>query len=109
MAQVHDKKFEGDIEDMLEKVVKFLKKQFKAVTKKTLSLSPQREIKVKVESMSRIRTWVTAQRIYKIGSVDIEELGNPNEKLQYSACFCHIGRRSCNTGIRRPQNHSDWA
>ncbi|MDP3986717.1 MAG: hypothetical protein Q8P81_00655 [Nanoarchaeota archaeon] len=81
MRDVHDKKrFEGDIEDAFTNVVKFLKKQYKAFTKNTLGLKEQGETKIKVESMSRIRSWVIAQKIYKISGAEELEVGD-NEKL----------------------------
>ena len=80
IAQVQDKKFIDDMEDMLNKIVKFLKKQYKAFTKKALSLSPKGETQIKVERMSNVRTWATVQKIYKIGSVDLEDEGD-NAKL----------------------------
>jgi len=70
LKDVHKNSFESDIESMINDVVKFIKKEYKKLTKNTLSLTAEGEIDVLVQYISRIRTTVTAKKIYKIG-------GNP--------------------------------
>ena len=70
LKDVHKNSFESDIESMINDVVKFIKKEYKKLTKNTLSLKAEGEIEVLVQYISRVRTTVTAKKIYKIG-------GNP--------------------------------
>jgi len=67
LKHVHGNSFESDIESMINDVVKFIKKEFKKLTKNTLSLTEVGEIDVFVTSTSRVRTTVTAKKVYKIG------------------------------------------
>jgi len=68
LKEVHDKKFESNVEQMIESIVSFIKKEYRKVTKESLSLKKEGEIDVRVEASSRIRSWVTAKCYYKIGN-----------------------------------------
>ena len=57
---------------MVEKVKSFLQKEFKKVTKSSLSLSDPSEVDVLVEYISRIRCSVKVHKCYKIGSIPTE-------------------------------------
>ncbi len=70
LKDVHKNNFESNIESMINDVVKFIKKEYKKLTKNTLSLTEEGEIDVLVQYISSVRTTVTAKKHYKIG-------GNP--------------------------------
>ena len=53
---------------------KYLKKEFKKVTGKELSVEKHGDMKMLVEEISKIRTQVTAQCHYKIKNVDMPKL-----------------------------------
>lgn len=72
LREVHSNGFEGEMESMVEKVKSFLQKEFKKVTKSSLSLSDPSEIDVLVEYISRVRCSVKAHKCYKIGSIPTE-------------------------------------
>jgi hypothetical protein len=55
---------------MIGDVAKFLKKEYKKITKNTLSLTPHDETYVRVEYISRVRVQVMAIGYYKIGGMD---------------------------------------
>jgi len=75
LKEVHNSSFESEVESMIEKVKSFIQKEYKAVTKSSLSLSEPSEIKVLVEYISRIRCSVKAVKCYKIGSLtDVESV-----------------------------------
>jgi len=72
IKDVQEKKFENNLEDMIEQIVKFLKKEYKNLTGKTLSLSPTKDpMNAIVQSTSKVRTWVLASKMYKISNVDL--------------------------------------
>ena len=69
LREVHNSSFESEMESMIEKVKSFIQKEFKKVTKSSLSLSDPSEVQVLVEYISRIRTSVKAHKCYKIGGL----------------------------------------
>tara|TARA_R100001082_G_scaffold5591_2_gene3829 strand:+ start:4807 stop:5370 length:564 start_codon:yes stop_codon:yes gene_type:complete len=95
VKDVHDKNFESDIEQMISDIAKFLRKEYKAVTGDSLTLSAEDEIYIDVQSTSRVRAWVQAYRKYKIGGMtDVEETSVPSEDRLDSAIkkFLAIGK-----------------
>jgi len=72
LKEVHSNGFEGEMESMVEKVKSFLQKEYKKVTKSSLSLSDPSEVDVLVEYISRIRCSVKVHKCYAIGSVEVE-------------------------------------
>ena len=76
LKEVHSNDFEGEMDSMVEKVKSFLQKEFRKVTKSSLSLSDPSEVDVLVEYLSRIRCSVKVHKCYKIGGVQSE----PNEQ-----------------------------
>lgn len=72
LKEVHSSDFEGEMESMVEKVKSFIQKEFRKVTKSSLSLSDPSEVDVLVEYVSRIRCSVKVHKCYKIGSIPQE-------------------------------------
>jgi hypothetical protein len=70
IKDVHDKDFESNIEQMIEDIASFLKKEYKKVTGETLKLKADGECIVVVQNTSRIRTWAEASRDYIIGGME---------------------------------------
>jgi hypothetical protein len=79
MEEAHSPKLVEDVEMHIAEALKYLKKEFKKVTGKELSVEKHGEIKMLVEETSRIRVFVTAQCRYKIGGVDMPKLENPSD------------------------------
>ena len=106
MKEYHDSKFESTLEKSFRDIVNYLKKEYKKITKKTLSLTSQDKDKYHCQNLSQLRTWVTAQKTYAIGSapelgVDKDEakekLGNAVKK------WLAIGKDTY-PGAEKPQN-----
>ena len=57
---------------MVEKVKSFLQKEYKKVTKSSLSLSDPSEVDVLVEYISRVRCSVKVHKCYEISGVPVE-------------------------------------
>ena len=78
LKDVHDKKFESEVESKIKDVAKFIRKEYKKVTGKSLSLSEtEKPFVVDVQNVSRVRSSLHAEKEYKIGglggTVPVEE------------------------------------
>ena len=89
MSEVHLKEvyangFESDIEKQISEIVKFLQKEYKKITGKSVSLTAEGEVDVRVENSSRVRSWVTAKMHYKVGGLaeDMQVAAPSEERLE---------------------------
>ena len=75
IKEVQDNGFEGDIEQRLQDIASFLKKEYKALTGDTLTLTKEGEPHILVQRMSNYRTDVQAHCDYRIGGLtDVKEV-----------------------------------
>ena len=81
IKDVKDPKFEQEQERMINQVKKFLQKEYKAITGKTVTLTKKGDVDVMVQTTSRIRTFVQAYQHFKISGVDSIEYRQPSEDL----------------------------
>ena len=80
LREVYGTSFETDTEAMIDQVANFLKKEYKAITGDTLTLTAQGDADIVVQNTSRVRTWCQACKFYKIGSVgDVDGIRSPSE------------------------------
>ena len=70
LKEVYSNGFEADIESQLAEISKFLQKEYKKITGKSVSLTTEGEVDVRVENSSRVRSWVTAKMHYKVGGLN---------------------------------------
>lgn len=78
LKQIYNTKdFEGDIVRQIEEVKKFLQKEYKAITGKSVTLTADGEPKVLAQSTSRVRSFIQAYQHYKIGGVKEEPILDP--------------------------------
>lgn len=87
LKDVYANNFENDIDSMIEKIATFLKKEYKAVTGKALTLKQPTEVDVMVQNASRIWSWCTATKTYTIGNVSSEEVGSPSDEKKMDVKF----------------------
>ena len=66
------KDYEGDIVRQLNQIKKFLQKEYKAVTGKSVTLTADGDPKILAQSTSRVRSFVQAYQHYKISGVKEE-------------------------------------
>ena len=66
LKDVHDNNFENDLEDMIGKIASFLKKEYKKITGKALSLKADGDVTATVETSSRHRCWVRANQYFDL-------------------------------------------
>jgi hypothetical protein len=79
LKDVYANDFEGEMDTCCEDVSKWLKKEYKKVTGKSLSLTGE-EPEILVQSTSRVRVFVIATKRYKIGGLEgVEDRLKPSE------------------------------
>ena len=70
LKEVYANNFESDLEQMIEGIASFIKKEYKKITGDTLSLKKAGDMDALVQNASRVRTWVQAKCYYDIGGLD---------------------------------------
>jgi hypothetical protein len=68
-AKIADKKYETEMKKTLDQLANFLKKEFKGKTKKTLSLTEDGDIFVRLDPISAVRANSTATQVYTIKNI----------------------------------------
>jgi len=80
LKEVYKGGFESDIESMINEIANFLKKEYRAVTGDSLTLTADGDVNVIVQNTSRVRTWCQAHRMYNIGTLaEVEGVKAPSE------------------------------
>tara|TARA_R100000808_G_scaffold11570_2_gene29566 strand:- start:903 stop:1436 length:534 start_codon:yes stop_codon:yes gene_type:complete len=72
LKDVYANGFESDLEQMIESVASFIKKEYKKVTGSALSLKKTGEVDAIVQNTSKVRVFVQAKCYYDIGGVDTD-------------------------------------
>ena len=73
IKEYHNSKLDEEIERTYKDIVKFLKKEYKAVTGNSVTLTSDGDADIFVQNMSKIRTWAQAKKVYTIGGLgDVE-------------------------------------
>lgn len=108
LKEVYASGFEAEIEQRIADVASWLKKEYRKVTGNSVTLTKEGEADMRVESTSRIRSWVTAKCHYKIGglSEDMEVLSDVEREPEASwKTFVSQGGWD-GSGGKRPDNDS---
>tara|TARA_R100001594_G_scaffold127201_1_gene164788 strand:+ start:427 stop:969 length:543 start_codon:yes stop_codon:yes gene_type:complete len=96
IKEVQDKGFEGEIEQRLQDIASFLKKEYKAVTGDSLTLKKEGEPHILVQRISNYRTDVQAHCDYRIGGLtEVEEVNGGTDKERLDKAikdFLSLGR-----------------
>ena len=101
MKEVHGKNFESDVGQMIADLSKYIKKQYKSVTKSALTLKEEGELDVLVQSVSRNRSWIQAKQYYTYGGEADTLAEESDDKLDKAIkSFIELGR----DGAKKPQN-----
>jgi hypothetical protein len=79
MRDLKDDGFENEIVRTLNEVKKFLQKEYKTITGKSVSLTSKGEPQIIVQTTSRVRTFVQAYQHYKVGGLKMDQIGAPSE------------------------------
>lgn len=78
LKEVYSGSFEQDIEAMLNDIKKFLQKEYRAITGKSVTLTAKSEPNILVQSTSRVRSFVEAQQHFKIGGIESMPILEPS-------------------------------
>ena len=62
--------FEEEIDQRITDISGWIKKEYKKITGNSVNLTAEGEVDVRVENSSRVRTWVTAKKHYRVGGLD---------------------------------------
>lgn len=79
LKEVHDSTFESDIEQTVNDLVSFIKKEYRKVTGSALTLKEKGEIEILVQYLSRVRTTVIAKKDYEIGGEGVDTVSAESE------------------------------
>ena len=77
LKEVYGGSLENDVSSKISDVAKFIKKEYRALTKSGLTLTADGEVNVLVQPVSRIRTLVTAVQKFKIGGIEEQKSERP--------------------------------
>lgn len=100
LKEVHNKKFQDDVNQTISSIAKFLKKEYKKITKNNLSLKVLGESDIDIQSMSRIRSWIQCRQDYKIGGIEAESVDSylePEEREMFK-------KFNALAGTKKPSN-----
>ena len=70
LKDVYAGDIEAEVEEMIQNVANFLKKEYKKITGDSLTLTAEGEVDVLVQNTSKVRVFVTGKRHYKVGNLD---------------------------------------
>jgi hypothetical protein len=80
LSDFHNTKLDQEIEQTYADIVKFLKKEYKSLTKDTLNLKEDGPVDILLQNTSKIRTWVECLKVYTIGNMkDVLPVGDPSK------------------------------
>jgi len=75
LKEVYAAGFESEIDQRLTDIAGWLKKEYRKVTGNSVKLTEHGEIDVVVQNSSRVRSWVQAKKVFKVGGLT-EEMNN---------------------------------
>jgi len=64
---------------VIQDIVNFIKKEFRAATGKALTLTPVGEVQVLAQNTSKVRYFVTANKTFSIGGVEVDPVRGPSK------------------------------
>jgi len=79
MRDLKDNGFENDLTRTLNDVKNFLQKEYRAITGKSISLTAKGDPQILVQTTSNVRTFVQAYQHYKVGGLEMDQIGAPSE------------------------------
>lgn len=68
-----NKDIKKETEDVLNDIVKYLKKEYKSLCGKSLSLKEKDDVNILMQSMSSVRHTLNATKTYEIGGIEVED------------------------------------
>lgn len=79
LKEVYRGGFESEVEQRIEDIASFLKKEYRKITGESVSFRPDGEVTATVQNTSRVRFWVQAHRKYIISNLEgVEPIQEPS-------------------------------
>tara|TARA_R110000824_G_scaffold256198_2_gene445183 strand:+ start:440 stop:994 length:555 start_codon:yes stop_codon:yes gene_type:complete len=106
LKEVYAAGFESGVEQRVADIKSWLVGEYKRITGKSVSLTEEGEIDVRVENSSRVRSWVLAKMHYKVGGLAEDmQVGAPSEERLESNWKTFLEQGGWNgKGGSRPDN-----
>jgi hypothetical protein len=102
LKQIYAGNFESEMEGMINKIKKFLQKEYKAITGNSITLTKDGEISILATSVSRVRSFVQAYQMFKISGIQEDpDVGGSEKRTVDDAIknFLELSNKN-----KRPQN-----
>lgn len=108
MKEIHPRgQFENEIERKFGDIIKFLKKEYKIITRESVTLTEDGDTDILVQSTSRVRTFVQATKKYNIGGdKDVISLKQPSKDEMEAGIkkFLELSTTKRPTNDKRPKD-----
>ena len=106
LKEVYASGFESGIEQQIQEIASFLKKEYRKIRGESVTLTKEGEADIRVENSTRVRSWVTAKCHYKIGGLNEDMAVTPEADTKPEDSFRKfIDQGGWNgSGGTRPQN-----
>jgi hypothetical protein len=72
LSDIYKQDLEAEVEQTIQDVVDFIKREYRGQYGKSLSLTPADKVHARAENTSRVRYFVTAHRAYDIGGIKVD-------------------------------------
>lgn len=73
LVHLHNMDIKKEVAEKIAAALKYLKKEYRKLTSKTLTLTQEdKEPKILMQSISRVRTWVQATQAFKLGGEGVD-------------------------------------
>ena len=69
LKEVYANGFESEIDQRLTDIASWLKKEYRKITGKSVTLTEEGDVDVMVQSTSNVRSWIQAKKHYKVGGL----------------------------------------
>jgi hypothetical protein len=107
LSDFHNTKLDQELEGVFADIAKYLKKEYKKITKETLSLKEDGKVDFILQNMSKIRTWVQATKTYVVGNMkDVIPVAEPSkDRLEKNfKKFLDLSTDKNPENVTRPKN-----
>jgi len=77
LKEIYAPGFESETDQRLTDIADWIKKEYKRITGDAVTLTVEGEVDIRAENSSRVRSWITAKKIFKIGGLS-EDMSDDN-------------------------------
>jgi len=107
IQEVHEPGFEGEVKQTLSDILSYIKKEYKKIANKALTISRDGDPDIQVQNISRIRTILTATQVFNLKGTEADSVSaeeSSNDKLKKAMkSFLAFGKEEF-PGVEKPKN-----